>query len=279
MGSVKILSVNCQGLGNTEKRKDVFNLLRSKSYNIYCLQDTHFTCDAEKDIRSMWGFECYFSSYSSNSRGVSIMFNNNFEFKVLKEKRDIHGNYLALDIELDKMKVTLLSLYGPNTDSPAFFDDIMNIIDDFGNESYIICGDFNLVLRPDIDYNNYCHVNNPKAREKVLEIVDERCLIDPFRELFPNLHRYTWRKKNPLKQARLDFFLCTEDMLTNLKDSKIEFSYRSDHSMIVLELEFNPFLRGKGLWKFNNSLLYDKEYIDIIKQEIERKLKMQKKKS
>ena len=63
-------------------------------------------------------------------------------------------------------------------------------------------------------------------------------------------------------------------MLTNLKDSKIEFSYRSDHSMIVLELEFNPFLRGKGLWKFNNSLLYDKEYIDIVKQKI-REVKVQ----
>ena len=69
----------------------------------------------------MWGFECYFSSFSSNSRGVSIMFNNNFEFKVLKEKKDINGNYLVLDIELDKQKLTLLSLYGPNTDNPVSY--------------------------------------------------------------------------------------------------------------------------------------------------------------
>ena len=44
-------------------------------------------------------------------------------------------------------------------------------------------------------------------------------------------------------------------MLTNLVDCKIEPSYRSDHSMVILELEFIPFVRGKGLWKFNNSLL------------------------
>jgi hypothetical protein len=38
--------------------------------------------------------------------------------------------------------------------------------------------------------------------------------------------------------------------------------------MVILELEFIPFMRGKGLWKFNNSLLYDLEYINIAKKKI-----------
>jgi hypothetical protein len=45
--------------------------------------------------------------------------------------------------------------------------------------------------------------------------------------------------------ARLDFFLIAENILSNLKNCKVEPSYRSDHSMIILELEFNPFIRGK----------------------------------
>lgn len=57
-------------------------------------------------------------------------------------------------------------------------------------------------------------------------------------------------------------------MLTNLVNCKIEPSYRSDHSMVILELEFIPFVRGKGLWKFNNSLLYDLEYSNIVKKKI-----------
>jgi hypothetical protein len=57
-------------------------------------------------------------------------------------------------------------------------------------------------------------------------------------------------------------------MLTNLVNCKIEPSYRSDHSMVILELEFKPFVRGKGLWKFNNSLLYDLEYSNIVKKKI-----------
>jgi len=55
--------------------------------------------------------------------------------------------------------------------------------------------DFNLVIDPYLDYQNYLHVNNPNARDLVLEQIIERSLIDPFRELYPDLHRYTWRKK------------------------------------------------------------------------------------
>ena len=55
---------------------------------------------------------------------------------------------------------------------------------------------------------------------------------------------------------------------TCLVNCKIESSYRSDHSMVILELEFIPFVCGKGLWKFNNSLLYDLEYSNIVKKKI-----------
>ena len=37
---------------------------------------------------------------------------------------------------------------------------------------------------------------------------------------------------------------------------------------MVLQLKFNDFKIGKCLWKFNNSFLYDKEYIDIVKRVI-----------
>jgi hypothetical protein len=38
MASVKILSVNCQGLGNIVKRTDVFNYLKKKNKNNDCNQ-------------------------------------------------------------------------------------------------------------------------------------------------------------------------------------------------------------------------------------------------
>ena len=54
--------------------------------------------------------------------------------------------------------------------------------------------------------------------------------------------------------------------MPSVKDIKIIPSYRSTHSSVVLSLEINEFKNGKGLWKFNNSLLKDKKYVDEVKQ-------------
>ena len=95
---IKIATVNCQGLGSVSKRRDVLNFYRKKNYSIICLQDTHFIPELEKYIETQWGYTCFFNSHCSNSRGVAILFNNNFELKIHAEKRDNNGNLLALRI-------------------------------------------------------------------------------------------------------------------------------------------------------------------------------------
>jgi len=266
--SIKILSVNCQGLGNMEKRKDVFSYLRQKNYNIYCLQDTHFTKEMELIIRSQWGFDCIFNSYSSNSRGTAILFNNNFEYKVIDSVKDNEGNLLCVNIIIESYKLSLINFYGPNTDQRIFYEKLSETIDDLGNNDVIICGDFNLVLNPDIDCHTYLHINNPRSRNKLLEIIDEKGLVDIYREFHEHTQRYTWRKNNPLKQARLDFFLISENLLNSINKADIEPSYRSDHSQISLSINFTNFKKGKGLWRFNNSLLSKLEYVKQIKDKI-----------
>ena len=52
----------------------------------------------------------------------------------------------------------------------------------------------------------------------------------------------------------------------SVNDLEIIPSYRSDHSTVVLSLQFNDFVKGKGLWKFNVSLLKDKNYVNTVKK-------------
>ena len=120
MTDIKILSANCQELGNFEKRKDIFKCFRNMKASIVCLQDTHFVSSNEKIIENQWGFKAYFSSFASNSRGVAVLLNNNFEHKVMGTRKDDNGNLLALDIQLDSKRLTLVTIYGPNHDSPLF---------------------------------------------------------------------------------------------------------------------------------------------------------------
>ena len=61
MSNLKILSMNCRGLADPQKRYDVFNFLKDKRYSIYCLQDTHFTKNDYNYIRSQWGYNIHIS--------------------------------------------------------------------------------------------------------------------------------------------------------------------------------------------------------------------------
>ena len=79
---------------------------------------------------------------------------------------------------------------------------------------------------------------------------------------------YTWLQKKTLKQARLDFFLVSSDFMPFVDSVDIKPAYKSDHSMVVLSCKFTEFIRGRGVWKFNNSLLRDHTYVQEIKNTI-----------
>ena len=248
-----------------DKRSDTFNFLRNKNHSVYFLQDTHFTTKEQNYIRTQWGFECYFSNYSSQSRGVAILFNNNFEFKVLKVTKDENGNKLILDMVIEGKNITLINIYGPSRDEPDFYEEINNYIKNLDNQ-VILVGDFNMVLDPDKDCKDYVNINNPRARNKVLNLIIECNLIDPWRELNLETNQFTWRKKNSTKQARLDFFLISETLFMDVTNTKILPGFRTDHSQILLQFDFGKFVKGKSYWKFNNSLLKDTKYVEELKE-------------
>ena len=169
-----------------------------------------------------------------------------------------------IDVTAQLQIFTLINIYGPNSDSPSFFKKIIQHLEEQGSSDYIICADFNLVLDPYIDCSNYKNRNNPKSSELLLEYMETIDIIDPFRESNPQLKRYTWRRRNPLKQARLDFFLTSESMSQYIKVSKIEASYRSDHSLVTLELNFTNIFHGNSYWIHTNSLLTELDYLKTM---------------
>jgi exonuclease III len=87
-------------------------------------------------------------------------------------------------------KVTLINIYGPNTDSPQLYERVRNTYFEFNNEYFILCGDFNIVLNTSFNTCNYCGVNNPKARAKILEIMEDLQLLDYYRIHNPDKNIY-----------------------------------------------------------------------------------------
>ena len=127
--------------------------------------------------------------YSSNSRGVTILFNTNFEYKILSVHKDHKGNMISVDINIGEIAIKLINLYGPNRDSPNFFSKIKAIIETSNQMFTIICGDLNSVLNLQLDCDQYKHVNNPKSCDTVIELMKIFDLKDSFTLLHPFLRR------------------------------------------------------------------------------------------
>ena len=119
---------------------------------------------------------------------------------------------------------------------------------------------------------NYKYINNPKARSCVLNMISEQELIYPYRHRNPDISRYTWHKRKPLKQARLNFFLVSSSMSDIITKCDIRAGYRSDHSIIEMDILLTKFAIYKEVWKFNNSLLTDQSYLDLINKTIHKEI-------
>ena len=102
MALLKIGSINCRGLSSDKiKRRDIFLKCRQK-YDISFLIDTDSKNETEPYWRSEWGNDIKFSSQSSNSRGIAILFRNTFQYHIEKEIKDSDGNFIILSIRINK---------------------------------------------------------------------------------------------------------------------------------------------------------------------------------
>ena len=266
-----ISTLNVNGLGDTDKRRDVFCSLRELKHDIFLLQETHIKQTDENYVRAVWGYELWVAGNSTNKNGVAILFNSTFEYKVHSVTKDPNGCFIIMDVDLQGNRVTLTNIYGPSAgDNPTAIDNVFNLVSQVGNDTVIMGGDWNCLLDPALDARNYSNNHlRPRTRATILNRMSDLDLIDIFRKLYPEKKSYSWRKFNSTKQGRLDFFLISDDLVSNIKRSTISPGYRTDHSLVTISIRKKEFKRDRPFWKFNNSLLKDKSYIKAIKELIE----------
>ena len=274
--SLKIKEFNVNSIGKNPKRQEIFNFLRKKENDIHILIDTRFSKEIENKIKVEWGSQVFFSSFTSQARGVAIFFKKNLCVEVLNKKSDDSGNILSLLLKFDNKKILLTGIYGPNQDNPNFYKNkAFTLIDQWEPDFTIYGGDWNLVMNQNLDTKNYLHENNIHSKTEILKKMEYYSLIDVWRELNPSSSKFTWIGKitNPKKYARLDFFLISNSLFPFIKQASIEYGILSDHSTTSIEIDFRNFQRGRGFWKFNNSLLKDHEYVKRVKNCIKKVVK------
>ena len=61
-------------------------------------------------------------------------------------------------------------------------------------------------------------------------------LIDAWRILNQDARTYTWRRRNPDIHCGLDYFLASQNIMSNVKDTDISTGYKTDHSLITIKI-------------------------------------------
>ena len=266
----KIVSLNARGLRSLTKRKAIMMWLRKQKADIAFLQETYSTKDVENVWRSQWNGSLFFSHGTEHARGVLVYVRKDLDFQLKSLHTDANGRFILLETIIQDTPFFLCNIYSPNNsiDQVNFFADIKdllleNIVE--SNSNVILGGDFNMTFDTDLD----CYGGSPKIKECVKIVKDILYdLVDIWRIRNFNKHRYTWRNSSSKILRRLDFWLISDNLQEDIKQTEIGPSMKSDHSLISLEFDsVRDQKHGPSFWKLNTSLLDDSEYVNMINTE------------
>ena len=114
------------------------------------------------------------------------LIDNNFEQKIEQVKADKNSKYLLINITIQERKIILANVYDTNQDNTQFYRTLFQKFSEYDIDRIIMCGDWNFVLNPSIDYENYLHINNPRSRQVYARLFRRKQLVR-------YLEDYEWR--------------------------------------------------------------------------------------
>jgi exodeoxyribonuclease-3 len=251
---MKFVSWNVNGLRAciTKGFEDFFKQVDA---DVFCIQETKM--QREQSELFFPGYTQYWNSAVKKGYSGTLVFTKKEPLSVTYglglEKHNDEGRAITLEFE----EFYLVTCYTPNAQRElARLDYRMEWEDDFRNylikldemKPVILCGDLN-VAHNEIDIKNAkSNIGNAgfsyEERGKMTELLNSG-FVDSFRYLYPDVTgAYTWwsymfhaREKNT--GWRIDYFVVSEKLKSNIKDSVIhKDTFGSDHCPVELDMSF-----------------------------------------
>ena len=249
---LKFISWNVNGL-RACVGKDFENQFKELGADFFCLQETKMQ-EGQLDL-TFEGYNSYWNYAEKKGYSGTAIYTKHQPLSVSYgmgvEEHDHEGRVITLEYE----KFYLITVYTPNSQTElrrldyrmtweADFRKFLKNLD--AKKPVIVCGDMN-VAHEEID------IKNPKGnrknagftdeeREKMTELLNDG-FTDTFRYKYPEQVTYSWwsyRFKAREKNAgwRIDYFLVSDRLQTNIADAKIHTDIMgSDHCPVELDLD------------------------------------------
>lgn len=207
---------------------------------------------------------------AQNSRGVMILGRRNLDWKLTQTLRDDNGRILALNLDLQGVLYSLVTVYAPTQDKPGLQMETINKIDDFLRNlsvpNIILGGDLNCFMDPTLDKNT---PNPPPhlagtVRARLLSLMDEWGLTDIWRVRNECNPGFTFRRGS--YSSRLDYLLISSHLSESVKNMEIDTIVHSDHAILSISISPSQERRGPGFWKLDPSLLESTKFTDEMRK-------------
>jgi exonuclease III len=277
--NLTICSYNVNGIKNFAKMKRVTSFLNKLPFKNNCvinLQETHFNENEIGRLSCQWHGGLVTSCSNRSNAGVAILFNSNYFDSIINTFKDDHGRLCSVTASRESDTICFINLYAPNdhVEMIRFLADLENHIINVSTQNpevkFILSGDFNLVLNPDVDCigrkQSRLELN---AVNYLKEIMIRHNLVDSYRML-NEWGGFTWGRDNPSYiRSRLDMILISKYFEGNLQESThTRLPNESDHHFLYSALNLNKIEHGQGILRCNSALLDNPECKAIIVDKI-----------
>ena len=185
--------------------------------------------------------------------------------KVLNWLKDSCGRILSLLIETqNRSRINLMNIYAPTalTERKDFYNHLHEFF--IPADFTILGGDFNCYERESDKFGG-----NVSPARYLSDFRSAFNLVDIWRKLHPQSREVSWFNPDFSIGTRLDKFFVTRNLVDSVSSCSITPCCFSDHDFVDLHFNLdNNSQHSPGLWKFNTSLLMDKDFCTLITERI-----------
>ena len=195
----------------------------------------------------------FFCHSSKHSKGTVIMFNPSVDVEIIECTTSENGRIIILEARFDDTKYIFVNIYAPNdlAQQVKFFDALQSKLVKYANENIIVGGDFNCTLTPRDKRGGSPVEKNGAVVQGICNLCRILDLKDAQRYLHPNESVFTWHHKSLKIHCRLDYFLVSSSIISQIQECKIIPVSFSDHAAVSVSLYSEEYKkRGPGFFSY-----------------------------
>ncbi|CAC5423370.1 unnamed protein product [Mytilus coruscus] len=238
MAMFNVISLNCNGLCDSNKRNCIFSLCNDRFYDIICLQETFWNdlfVERIKRDKTIWDGDIFYSNSGNNRQGVAILVSKKLKNIFLEVEND-NGRFIHIKGTINDKLIDIYNIYAPNNVNERY-ELFLKCKQKISKGKYVlVAGDFNTTLSSLDKSGKTLHCND-KAVKSLCNFMQEKGLYDIWRNRNVNTKVFSRKQvvQGFLTQSRIDYFLVSLDLKSCIKNIHYKDTSFSDHSIVSMK--------------------------------------------